>query len=200
MDNEIVSPTKFHNRDKFNYKTRDNDFKIVNYNDYELLRKLNFKVNDLKQMCRHYKLKLSGNKNELKKRIYNYLKFSFNASKIQKIWRNYLCKIYKNLHGPALFNRNLCVNDTDFYTMDKLNEIDWTQFFSFRENNSSIEGSIYGFDILSLYTLINNKNTDTDKIENPYNRNIIPSRIINRFNRLLKISKIFNDKINITIE
>ena len=38
-------------------------------------------------MCKYYKLKQSGNKTELKTRIYNYLKFCKSIIIIQKLWK-----------------------------------------------------------------------------------------------------------------
>ena len=77
MDNKIVSSNKYQNKKNNKYKIEDREIKILTYQEYHILRKQNFKVNELKAMCRYYKLKLSGNKTELKQRLYNYLKFSF---------------------------------------------------------------------------------------------------------------------------
>lgn len=63
--------------------------------------------------------------------------------------------------------RSLCVNDTDFFTLEPLTEIDKHQFISFKDKDNFI----YGFDICSLYKLLTDSN---GPVTNPYNRNKIP--------------------------
>lgn len=170
-------------------------FKIPQFNEYELLMKYNYKVPELKLICRHYKLKISGNKNELLDRTYSHLKLSFNIQKIQKIWKRYLNNKYNRLKGPALIKRNICVNHIDFYSMDPINKIHYKQFISYKDSDEKI----YGFDILSLIKLIKSQTPINKNIiihpKNPYNRNDIPVEIINNLSKILKISKFMNDKI-----
>jgi hypothetical protein len=173
----------------------DIDFIIPSNNDYLKMVDVNYKVNHLKKICKHYKLKLSGNKNELNTRIYNYLRFSYYANKVQYVWRKYILKLYNNLHGPARFNRSMCINETDFFSLEPLKEVPYTQFISFRDD---VENKIYGFDILSLYNLY--LKGKKGKQTNPYNRNVLPNDIKKNINIILRLSKFFGDKINIVIE
>ena len=76
-----------------------------------------YSIKDLKHICKYYKIKTSGNKNELTSRIFDYLHMTHSAIKIQRYWRKYLCLEYDNARGPARKNRKLCVNETDFYSM-----------------------------------------------------------------------------------
>ena len=46
-------------------KIDHDDFKVLNYNDYDNLLKINYNVKQLKEICRNYKLKISGTKHEL---------------------------------------------------------------------------------------------------------------------------------------
>ena len=50
-------------------KISDEDFVIPKINEHDKLSTFNYNVKQLRAMCKHYKLKISGNKNELKKRI-----------------------------------------------------------------------------------------------------------------------------------
>jgi hypothetical protein len=142
-----------------------------------------FTVNQLKEICKFYKLKVVGNKQVLINKIYHFLYFSSYIVIIQRAWRKKLYKTYSELRGPAKFNRKICVNETDFSSMEPLIDIPFEQFFSYVDN----DGKIYGFDIVSLYNLLNNKDL---KDSNPYNRNSIPNKIKMDFKRLLNISKI----------
>ena len=123
---------------------------IPTINNYDILTKNNYSVQQLKIIAKKYKLKLSGNKPELLNRIYIYLKLSSFAVKIQKIIRGNLRRKYNNLHGPAFIKRKLCTNDCDFLTGDEFMHLKDSQFFSYKDT----DGFIYGFDIISLYNLI----------------------------------------------
>ena len=53
----------------------------------KLLAFLNLST-QLKIICKHYDLKFNGNKDELKKKCYNFLFYSYYVNKIQKKVRN----------------------------------------------------------------------------------------------------------------
>jgi hypothetical protein len=81
--------------------------------------------------------------------------------------------------------------------MDELSSLPYYQFFSFKDH----DGFIYGFDIISLYNLINKsrKNGQHD-VKNPYNRTLIPSYIFRNISTLIRLSKILNLPIETEIE
>ena len=161
---------------------------IPNINNYEDLLKYNYNVKQLKQIAKEYKLKLTGNKSQLISRIYSYLHLSKLIIKVQKIIRGRIQRKYINSHGPAFKNRSLCVNNFDFLSMDELTTIDDKQFYSFKDD----DGFIYGFDILSLYNLINK--TD-GVVKNPFNQQPLSPKIIVNFRTLLRLSKLLKIKI-----
>ena len=144
---------------------------IPNINNYEDLLKYNYNVKQLKQIAKEYKLKLTGNKSQLISRIYSYLHLSKIIIKVQKIIRGHIQRKYINSHGPGFKNRSLCVNNFDFLSMDELTTIEDKQFYSFKDD----DGFIYGFDILSLYNLINK--TD-GVVKNPFNQQPLSPKII----------------------
>ena len=161
--------------------------------DYATFKSKKYSLADLKLICKHYKQKSSGTKEQLVEVIYKFLHGSYNAQIIQRTWKKYCVTVYNKLHGPARKNRKLCVNETDFFTMDPISEISYTQFFSFKDTDEMI----YGFDLLSLHNLIvKNGKTTT----NPYNRNIIKTNIKNNINKLIKFGKFINEKLDIDIE
>ena len=167
-------------------KVKDNDFKIPNIEEYDNLIKYNYNVKQLKSICKNYKLKVSGNKNEKIYRVYNYLKYSFYAIKIQKIFRGFLIKKLMKMKG--LRYRKKTTNDTDFLTFEKIKDIKFDQLFCFKGENDFY----YGFDIYSLYNLCI-KTEGNEGIKNPYNRKFISNRVIRRLresifitNRVLK--------------
>ena len=97
------------------------------------------------------------------------------------------------LKGNGLLKRDLCVNETDFYTLDDVKEIPVSQFFSFTDTDKKT----YGFDIISLYNLILKDGHDT---KNPYNRQDIPKDTITNIRNVVRISKILKIHIDIKIK
>ena len=194
------------NKKAFN-KITDNDFSIPKINEYNHLLFNNYNVSQLKTIAKHHKIKTTGNKEFLKKQIYNYLYYSFNVINIQKFVRSYLLKKYIFLHGPAIYNRSLCSNDVDFCSLDNLNDIPYNQFISFRDNNDHV----YGFDIMSLYNLFlkmkknitnssensNNFSKDLTNVENPFTTQAIPSNVLTQLVDFIRLSNIL--KINISL-
>ena len=174
-------------------KIPSDDFEIPEIKDYNKLLSKGYNVKQLKVICKFYKQKKSGNKSELIFLLYNYLKFSFYAIKIQKIFRGYLRRSFNKIKGPGLQNRSLCTNQSDFFTLEELNEVENSQFYSFKDK----DGFIYGFDICSLYNMI-----VIEKIkDNPYNRNKLPiNKIMRDLRSLVKRGKIFNEAPNIKLE
>jgi len=174
----------------------DDNFEIPKYDEYDSLNKYNYKIPQLKEICKHYKLKKSGNKTEIKKRIYDFLLNSKYVMLIQKKWKSYLLLKCNKLKGPALFNRKLCINSVDFLSMDEVNDITYEQFFSYKDASEQT----YGFDILSLSNLYLQRPCGNKKIVyNPFNRQQIPSNVIHDLFDLIKKHKLcgFNIKTKI---
>ena len=161
---------------------------IPNFNEYELLLKFNYNINQLKQIAKEHKLKITGNKQQLVSRIYSYLYLSQLVIKIQKRIRGCLQRKYDNIHGPAYKDKSLCTNNFDFLSMDELTTVPNEQFFSFKDE----DGFIYGFDILSLYNLIYKCN---GIVKNPFNQQPISSSVIEKFRSLLRLSIVLKIKI-----
>ena len=166
-------------------KIKDKDFKILRMENYGKLLDNNYNVKQLKMICKHYKLKVSGNKDEKIHRIYNYLKYSYFAIKIQKVFRGYLIKKLIKLKGLKL--RLDSVNDTDFLTFENVKDIPFDQTFTFKDN----DGFIYSFDIYSLFNLIMKTSNDENNgiTKNPYTRRELDNKVIYKLNQVIWISK-----------
>lgn len=165
---------------------------IPDFFDYKTFKNNNYTVPVLKSICKKNNLKVSGSKLEIQERIYNYL-LNFDSAKIiQKYFRRYLVITYYNIIGPGFKDRSVCTNDSDFFTLESLNEIDDSQFFSFKDNNN-----IWGFNILSIYNLfVKNKTKD---VLNPYTREVINNKIFYSIKQFIRISYLFNKNVNILI-
>lgn len=163
-------------------KITDDNFVIPQVKDYEYIINKNYRVSHLKRICKHYKQKVSGNKEELRSRIFHFLRLSLYAIKIQRCCIRSFLSDYNSLHGPAKYLRSNCVNETDFVTMDSLKEIPYNYFFSYRDD----KGKIYGFNIVSLWTLFQ-KPGEAEKV-NPYNREPISGKVVSDVKKMIKLS------------
>ena len=164
-----------------NEKITDSNFVSPNETEYNFLVYKNYRVSQLKIICRNYKLKVGGNKDQLKNRIYNFLRLSVKARIIQKMLKISYITDYNRKHGPDRLNRSLCVNETDFYLMDGLNDIPYENFYSYMD----YDGKMYGFNILSLYKMF----SKNEKVSNPYNRKPIPDFVREELKYLIKKNK-----------
>ena len=116
-------------------KVSDENVIIPTVNNYEILNKYNYNLAQLKKIAKTYKIKISGNKNELASRVYSYLYFSSFIIKIQKVFRGLLARKYRALHGPASLNHKLCTNVDDFITMEPVENINYHRFLSYTDED-----------------------------------------------------------------
>ena len=186
---------------------------VISINNYALLlcNEYDYKVIDLKKMCvkiqREYeykKMKTTGTKVEMKQNIYNFYNQTFHSIKIQLKFKSHLRRKITLLRGPALKNREICINETDFYTLDPIREIPDAQFYSYEEMCGG-KACCYGFDIASICNLILNDN-GVDSVanlnhrlvwtasSNPYNRSIIPPNITRDILKIIKLDRLLNNK------
>lgn len=174
-------------------KANNENFEIPSFNNYEIILQYNYNAQQLKDIAKKHKLKVTGNKQQLVNRIFVFLKLSSFAVKLQKIWRGKIQRIFNEAHGPAYKNYKLCTNTTDFFTMDSLEDLPLFNFFSYKDT----DGFIYGFDIVSIYNLIYKTK---GQVLNPYNRNEIPLTIIGTLRKVLRLGKVFNIEIDTEIK
>lgn len=180
------------NEKKKKQKVDDVAFKIPNYDEYNLIFLYNYRVKHLKKICKHYSLKQSGNKPDLLKKIFNFLYLSSKIIPFQAKYRGHLVNTYCKYSGPAWLKRKVCVNDTDFISLDPIDKISFYQFFSYKDENNHI----HGFDIKSLNNWILNKKKIAT---NPYTRNPIPNDIINNMKLFIRLSKLLGFSLEIDI-
>ena len=186
-------------------KISDNDFIIPRFIDYGNILKYNYNVSQLRSIAKHYKINTSGNKEYLRKRLFNLLYYSYNIIIIQKYGRYFLTKKYIKCHGPAFYNRSLCSNDVDFCTLDNLSTIRYNQFISFKDNNSHI----YGFDIKSLYNLFiksdnakknNNLNSNLSNVLNPFTNVFFSHSILEQLLEYIRLTKILKLELDLNYD
>ena len=95
------------------------------------------------------------------------------AAKVQGWWRLRRGLSIYRIHGPAGNARDLCVNDSDFFSTDALVDISGIMFFSYADT----DGRIYGFDVRSLHTLLYRARQEGEAALNPYTRAEVPTKV-----------------------
>ena len=204
-------------------KPKPNEISFHNYNilksengENEKCANADYKVAELKEMCAtiqrefdYKKIKLSGTKGELRQSVYNFYHHTLHCIKIQLKFNSFLRRKLNKLRGPALRNREICVNETDFYSLDPIRDIPNQQFFSYeevaKEEDRSKKSCYYGFDIASIYNLILSDNGVENEYglsrrlifnesNNPYNRNKIPHNVIRDILKIIKLDRILSRK------
>jgi len=175
-------------------KITDEDFIIPNLCEYDNILEFNYNLKQLKIIAKFYKIK-GGNKKELQRYCHNYMRMSFYIIKIQTYFRTFIVKRYIYYHGPGFKDKSLCVNDTDFATLDDINIIPYNQFISYKDK----DGFIYGFDIQTLYNYFI-KNTKKIIIENPYTNKEIDKELFSDILKYVKYSNILNIDITLKLE
>ena len=125
---------------------------------------------------------LMGTKQVLLERLRAFYIQDLAAGHIQRRVRGFFVRFANYLRGPAQINRSMCVNATDFYTMDPLNEIAYIDFISYTDNDNFT----YGFDINSL---IEYANKSRRQIKNPYTRDNMET-IIQDMKKLYRLNRI----------
>jgi hypothetical protein len=201
----------------------------ISFHNYNILNEENekssadYKVAELKEMCAiiqrdfdYKKIKITGTKGELRQSVYNFYHHTFHCIKIQLKFNRFLRRKLNKLRGPALSNREICINETDFYSLDPIRDIPNHQFFSYEEvakeeekSNSKSKSCYYGFDIASIYNLILSDNGVENEYalsrrliwnesNNPYNRNKFPHNVIRDILKIIKLDRILSRKRGIT--
>ena len=170
-------------------KVKMDDFEVVKYDEYDKILEFNYNVKQLKEICSHYKIIKGGNKEILIKRVYNYLKYSYYANKIQKIMRGNLTRYLFKLKGAHDIKNS--INDTDFFTLESIKEIPFERVLSYKDKDNNV----YVYDIRSLYHLFK----ENPSSNNPYNRKRFKGNIKKRMKKIRRISRALGYKLNMDL-
>jgi hypothetical protein len=213
---DLKKETSIKNKKASMKKTSPNEISFHNYN---ILNEENgaadYKVAELKEMCTiiqrdfdYKKIKMSGTKSELRQNVYNFYHHTLHCIKIQLKFHSFLRRKLNKLRGPALNDREICVNETDFYSLDPIRDIPNQQFFSYEEiakEEDRKKSCYYGFDIASIYNLILSDNGVENEYalsrrlifnesNNPYNRNKLPHNVVRDILKIIKLDRILSRK------
>lgn len=169
-------------------------FSIPQIHEHNTIDNGCYKLTQLKEIAKHYKLKVSGKKVELKHRIIEFMRTNMAARRVQMSWNRYIMRRYLRSKGPAYLRPSICVNETDFFSLDHLSEVPPEQFFSYCDCKTK---QIYGFDIRSLHHLFLHGGVYTP---NPYTRQPFPTAVRRDLNFIIAHASKFNETVTVAIE
>jgi hypothetical protein len=130
-------------------------------------------------MAKERGLRLTGKKEELKERIQHNMKQHKCATAIQRRFRGYLVCLWLKLKRGE---NGAPVNETDFYTMEPIEEMDFVHYVNYTEAKSNTS---YVFNVQSLMSLV----AKTGNLLNPYTREDMTESLLRR---MMKINKLTN--------
>ena len=130
---------------------------------------------------------LVGKKKVVLQRLIHYFEQEKAANVIQKYIRSSFVRQFCALLGPAKNNRKLCVNDTDFNTLEPVENIPYDDFYSYKDSSDHV----YGFQLSSLISY--KKTQKASGFKNPYNR-LSMKRQLPVIYKLFRLRKIVTTK------
>jgi len=171
-------------------KVPDEEFVVPGFHDHRRVLLCDYKVRQLKRICESYKLKKTGNKQQLRFNIYNHLYLSTKVVPIQKVLRG---RLVRNLGGlKGMQYRKECVNDTDFLSLDRITALPYRQFLAIKDDKNSV----WGFDIRSIREwLLKSVNA-----LNPYNRCKLPSTMYDDIRHIVRIQSILKIGTDLAVD
>lgn len=97
-------------------------------------------------------------------------------------WKLYSALYLRRRHGPAYFTREVCVNDSDFFSTDSVKDISGVIFYSYKGEDNHV----YGFDIRSIHTLLYRARIAGNDALNPFNRAAFPKSVVKQVQTLVR--------------
>lgn len=168
-----------------NLKKGKIDSNNITCENYKNIILYNYTIKELNNIMNNNKIINSHltKKNDIRNYCINMLYLNNKVFKIQTVWKNYFIALFNKTLGPSFNNRSISNNTEDFLTAEEIKEIDYYYYFSFKDDDDFT----YTFNIVSIYTLLQNKD-----YKNPYNRKNIKPEIIELVNKRIKYNRILN--------
>lgn len=194
QDEEVIKKPAFKLKHKIEIIDNQQTNRLITIEQYLTGVHMKCSIKDLRYCLHHYEQPITGSKADLIKRLSKYFNeiiiYQPHIAKIltiQRKYRQYLEQKILNVRGPGFFDRDVCMNDYDFYTCQDKSEIEQKYFISYKDNNNLI----FCFDIRSLQKLVDNAQGIIPI--NPYNLMEIPIDLLTNVNNIIDYLKKHDD-------
>ena len=172
----------------FSYNDQPKKAKILPYvtrfSEYTHLLEYKYTIKDYRSILKRLELPKcvqNTRRKNLQQFCTNMLYLSHNIVKIQKAWRNHFIRVYNTTLGPSYRHFEQSNNVDDFFTTEKIKDIPYYYFFSFRDKDNFV----YTFHLVSIASLIS-KNIK----QNPYNRITFDNELIEKVGRRMTMNRV----------
>jgi len=154
------------------------------FTDYPYLQTRNFTIAQLKELLAANMQPISGNKEDLTNRAFNYMRLGAYVQTIQSNVRGNFVRRYNRAKG---IDRRIpdCVNDTDLISMDPIGSIAYKDFVGYRDE----KGLMFGFELSTVMKLLEMSRRQGHCL-NPYTRVKFTDDIAERVARIVRLSKL----------
>lgn len=162
---------------------RDRIFEIPSIYNLNVIEKKDYTINDLRVILKHYRLRVSGNKNNLIERLNIFFKENYSALQFQRHFRGYLIRLFFSLKNEYGKYTNECSNSSDFYDLENIEDIKTLNRYLYIDNNNVK----YIFKITSLIEYFRTGNT-----KNPYNRQKFNGSMMESIYKITRLNNILD--------
>jgi hypothetical protein len=193
------------NEDKKNIKSVNNLI-IPSLSEIKNCDMKKYKVIELKKICSFYKVKnyYKKKKDELILSLIRISELEHFSTFIQKNARRFIIQSFLNNKSPNKTwlpskRMKICKNQTDFYTLENLDEIPLSQYICYVDENNCY----WGFNILSLYNYFKHQyhlTKNTNKINNPYTNLPFNNKFMTNFKHHVYISQKMGFSIKLNVD
>ena len=163
--------------------------RVLKYDDYSYLINYNYTLNELNDLIKRFKFPKCKKRKKMEIRHFctNMLYLSDKILKIQKVWNKYFIKLFNKTLGPSYKNKSISNNFEDFLTTEKINDINYYYYFSFKDKDNFV----YTFNIVSIFSLL-----EKNMKKNPYNRCNFDEELIEKINKRVRYNIILKKMID----
>ena len=133
----------------------------------------------LKWMCKRDNIMVHTNKTKLVEAIQNHQRRINSLMKIQSCIRGFLVRLFWK--GYRRTTKRSCVNETDFYTLEPIEEIPVELYYVYKSCHVQ-----YGFNVCSLMIYYHKNRFNSKTLLNPYNREEIKIKPIQQMIRFMR--------------
>lgn len=188
-----------------NNRRQDKNVIIPSLNELSNINLIKYQLPELKKICRFYKITNYSkmNKSKLIGSIEHLIKVENYICMVQKNIKRFNIQRFLNNKAPNKSwlpsnRKSLCKNESDFYTLELVEDIPLSQYICYVDENECY----WGFNIISLYNYFEHQyhiSKIKNKINNPYTNLPFNIKFIENFNHHIYASKIYGFTVELQI-
>jgi hypothetical protein len=182
-DNSANKHTSDEARGKQTSLTTPASFPLLSFINYNHLPKYKFTLVELKAISKIHNISLNGKKDIVLNRLYNHMRQTYFAIKIQSTQRMRLITTYNKVRGNHNAKSQKLVNGEDCFSLDEIAAVPWNRIIYMTEP----DGFVYWYDLATITTLFRKGKSYRT---NPFTRRMYTTLEVNNWKHSVRIYKI----------